>query len=298
MDFIDYREKLGIGFYDEELEKLFFNRLFNILDYALSRIGQISVEEYFDFCQKTGIRAVNNPRNDNCWEIVMNILRGKSSSLKKFLPYYMFFINTQEDNEYKAYSKEEFKNLTCECLQESHIPYDILEDKGNYFIFPKGVAEFDKALVSETLLWLNEYPETQKAWVNALKSYSMADETTASETADNFRKALERFFQEFFNTTKSIENLKSEYGSFLASKGVPAEIRNNLQKILELYALFNNNNAKHHDKTNKNVLEFIMYQTGSLIRLLISLNKDWNIINVYVKVNILKKHPSRDRCFF
>ena len=274
MDFIDYREKLGIGFCDEDLEDLFFNRLFNVLEYALSGLGQVSVEEYFDFCQKTGVRAVKNPNNDDCWKIIMNILEKNSSSLKTFLPYYMFFINTQEDDMLKAYSKEDFKKLICERLRESHIPYDVLEDKSDYFIFPKGVAELDKALVSETLLWLNEYPETQKAWVNALKSYSTADETTASETADNFRKALERFFQEFFNTTKSIEHLKSEYGTFLTSKGVPAEIRNNLQKMLELYALFNNNNSKHHDKTNKNVLEYIMYQTGNLIRLLISLNKD------------------------
>ena len=32
MDFIDYREKLGIGFNDRELENMFFNRIFNVLD--------------------------------------------------------------------------------------------------------------------------------------------------------------------------------------------------------------------------------------------------------------------------
>ena len=34
-----------------------------------------------------------------------------------------------------------------------------------------------------------------------------------------------------------------------------------------------NNYAKHHDKTSINVLEYIMYQTGNIIRLLITLKK-------------------------
>ena len=35
-----------------------------------------------------------------------------------------------------------------------------------------------------------------------------------------------------------------------------------------------NGYAKHHDKTNKNISEYIMYQTGNLIRLLITLKDE------------------------
>ena len=56
--------------------------------------------------------------------------------------------------------------------------------------------------------------------------------------------------------------MKSEYGDFLTSKGVPAEIKNNLEKILDLYAKYMNNYAKHHDKTGQNVLEYILYASG------------------------------------
>ena len=38
-----------------------------------------------------------------------------------------------------------------------------------------------------------------------------------------------------------------------------------------------NNYAKHHNKTSKNVLEYIMYQTGNIIRLLITLNQEEHV---------------------
>ena len=104
-----------------------------------------------------------------------------------------------------------------------------------------------------------------------LKDYTSVTESNASEVADGFRKALETFFQEFFNSDKSLENLKSEYGSFLKSHSVPAEIANDLNKLLDSFTNYNNNYAKHHDKSSVNVLEYLLYQTGNIIRLLITL---------------------------
>lgn len=66
----------------------------------------------------------------------------------------------------------------------------------------------------------------------------------------------------------------SEYGAFMDEHNVPSEISNVLTKILDLYTKYNNNYAKHHDKAEENVLEYIMYQTGSFIRLLITLKNE------------------------
>ena len=75
---------------------------------------------------------------------------------------------------------------------------------------------------------------------------------------------------------KSLENMISDYGSYLKNKGIPKEISNNFEKLLNQYTDFMNNYAKHHDKTSVNVLEYIMYQTGNIIRLLITLKKQEN----------------------
>lgn len=60
----------------------------------------------------------------------------------------------------------------------------------------------------------------------------------------------------------------------MTEKGVPVELRNNFEKLLESYTKYINNYAKHHDKVSLNVLEYIMYQTANLIRLAITLNTD------------------------
>lgn len=277
MDFIDYRDKLGIGFDNRELENLFFNRMFNVLDDLYDMNNQISESEYTNFCIQTGHPMQHGITAGEGWGIVMKILHSNSRTIKEFLPYYMYFINCQEDTEYKSWTKEQFKSLICNCLKQTHIPFDLLEENGDYFLFPKGAEELDRALISEPLMWVKDYPDSHKAFVKALKAYSEVTEKNASDVADLFRKALETFFQEFFESDKSLENLKSEYGNFLSRKGVPTEIRNNFEKLLESYTKYNNNYAKHHDKASLNVLEYIMYQTGNLIRLIITLNKEDDI---------------------
>ena len=75
-----------------------------------------------------------------------------------------------------------------------------------------------------------------------------------------------------------MENYKSGYGGFLKDHGIPAELANNFQTLLDSYTNYNNNYAKHHDKTSLNALEYLLYQTGNIIRLLITLkNGEKNI---------------------
>lgn len=272
MDWLDYREKLGIGFNDEGKAKYFLTKIFNVLkEIKPEMYSQISDQEYFDFCNMTGTPMRHGSLYGEGYGIILSTLECVGKNLNEFIAYYIAFVNCQKDQDGKYWKKENFKNVIANLLAESHIPYDLVEDNGSYFVFPKGVKEFDDALVSDVLLWLKDYPLTEKAWIKALKDYSETNDETASETADKFRKALERFFQEFFGSEKALENLKSEYGIYLSSRGVPAEIRNNFEKLLEAYTKYNNNYAKHHDKVSKSVLEYIMYQTGSLIRLMITL---------------------------
>ena len=140
--------------------------------------------------------------------------------------------------------------------------YETFEDKDGVFIFPKGAKELDDALVSVPLEWLTAYPKSHSAFVKALKEYAEANATNASDIADKFRKALETFFQEFFGGGRSLEKYLSDhtYERYLNEHGIPAELRNELQNTVSAYSKFMNGNAKHHDKTQPNVLEYIMYQ--------------------------------------
>lgn len=277
MDWLDYREKLGIGFYEQDKVKYFMIKIFNVLDTLEDMYQQISDSEYFRFCNVTGTTVEYSVYRDN-YSSITKILHNHSQILEEFLAYYIAFINCQEDDESKQLTCENFKKLLCNCLNESHIGYEIFEDEKEYYIFPKGVEEFDDALVSEPLRWLVAYPEAEKAWSKALKKYSEEDEDNASEVADLYRKALETFFKNFFGGNKALENYKMEYGNYLKVQGIPKEIAGNFETLLQSYTNFINNYAKHRDATSNKVIEYLMYQTGNIIRLLILL-KDGEIEN-------------------
>ena len=275
MDLLDYREKLGIGFNDGEKERFFKKILFNSLD-SLAKAEttrlQINEQEYFNFCNMVGVSTTYEALYGEGYTLVVRILHHHSDSLAELLFCYTAFLNCQEDdNKFKEYTRANFLNLICSRLQQAHIAYEVIEDKDGYFIFPKGVQEFDNALVSQPLQWLNKYPDAEKAWSKALREYSEATSANASDVADKFRKALETFFQEFFQSNKSLENLKSEYGAYLKAHGVPKEISGNLETLYQTYTNYMNNYAKHRDATSDKVLEYLMYQTGNIMRLLITL---------------------------
>lgn len=276
MDWIDYREKLGIGFNDDEKTRILYTRISNVLNNLIS-CGEISItiDEYFNFCDQTGTRLevslMDSYRGSDRFRDCVRIIRDHEHLFVDYLSYFVWFINCVNTVDGRIWNKTDYKNLLTRCLKDAHIPYDLFEDDGMFFVFPKGAVEMDAALVSQPLSWLSAYPKAHTAYVKALKEYSEATPDNASDIADRFRKALETFFQEFFGCDKSLENCKSLYGKYLKEKNIPSEITGNLETLLQAYTNFMNGYAKHHDKTSLNVLEYIMYQTGNIIRLLITL---------------------------
>lgn len=268
MKWVDYRDKLGIGFSDKRKAKLLSSKVaISIGHGALNE--NYSRNDYYRFCLMTGMKYnyCLVPTSD-----LVALFTENELSIPQIISYYIAFVNTQSD------SDENHRALAIEVLEEFlddiSIPYSVIKDDDGYFIFPKGAKELDDALVSETFTWLEAYPKAYSAFAKALRDYSEATESTASDVADKFRKALEAFFQEFFDGRSSIENYKSAYGKYLKSHGVPADISGNFETLLQFYANFMNNYAKHHDKTRLIVLEYIMYQTGNIIRLLITLKQE------------------------
>lgn len=275
MKFLDYKESLGLAIDDKSKRDYFFIKIFNVLN-IIEAEGRFHMNdrEYFVFCNTSGVTMYTGELYGQGYSYVLKELKKHTTSLQSFLPYYIAFINCLEDLDYRQYNRKSFLSLISGMLEESKIPFEIRRDGDECFVFPRGAKELDDALVSQNLEWLNEYPKSRVAFVKALTDYSNQNTTNASEVADKFRKALESFFQEFFDGEKSLENYKSEYGSYLKQHNVPTEISNNFESLLQAYTNYINNYAKHHDKVSSNVLEYIMYQTGNIIRLLITLEKE------------------------
>lgn len=274
MKWVDYREKLGIGFNDEQKFKMLSNMMQNFVDNVVG--NEYSESAYFDYCMMTGETYLDYNRPYQHLSSDIGHCKIMTEILSKFIAFYNTYKVVYNQYSYRTTSKKEVLDFIKNSLNNLNVEYEILEDADGVFIFPKGAKELDDALVSEPLSWLKNYPSSHAAFIKSLKEYSSVTEKNASDVADLFRKALETFFQEFFKSTKTLENLKSEYGAYMKSKGVPAEISNNLEVLQQSYTNFMNGYAKHHDKTSINVLEYLLYQTGNIIRLLITLEGVWD----------------------
>ena len=272
MKYLDYRKKLGIGFDDSQLESLFLKRMKNHLEVtrANATFDHIATSRMvFEYCNITGADYEDMDTSYCLDSIVEDVMY--ASDIREFLAKYSVLLYLVKSHQ-QAY--QHYWSMLEENLGEAGIRYELLEDEDGLFVFPKGANEMDAALVSEPLSWLSTYPKSHSAFIKALKEYAAATPDNASDIADKFRKTLETFFQEFFTCDKSLENCKGLYGSYLKSQNIPTEITANFETLLQAYTNFMNGYAKHHDKTSLNVLEYIMYQTGNIIRLLITLKRE------------------------
>ena len=277
MHWMDYQKKLGLNFDYNRKNLRFIAQIHNFFDNSISIEFDRNIE--IAFCNMIGVPT--KPEEDplhlfgdgpHGLQRAWLYLNERQTNFFDFLSCCVALINAYPSKERKI--KRVLQNEIFDALNNCKMLYEVLNDNDGVFIFPKGAKELDDTLVSQPLEWLLTYPKSHTAFVKALKAYSEATSDTASEVADIFRKALETFFQDFFGAQKSLENYKSDYGKYLKEQGVPKEISGNFETLLQSYTQFMNNYAKHRDATSDKVLEYIMYQTGNIIRLLITLRQE------------------------
>lgn len=269
MKWIDYREKLGIGFNSEHKFKMLSNILQNFVNQVLE--DKYDEASYLKYCQMIGevYRTYYRPFQHltesfaNCNSMI--------ELISKFIAFYNTYETTVCGWSYQNLSKsdvlEHFKNA----LSSLKISYEIYRDDDGVFVFPCGAKELDNALVSEPLEWLNKYPQAHKTYCIALKQYS--EGVYIRDVADNLRKSLEAFLQEFLQNTKNLESNKNEICKYLGDNGVDPGVAGLFQPLINAYKNINDRIAKHNDAVDAKLLEFLLYQTGILIRMVLMVNQ-------------------------
>ena len=271
MNYIDYRKKLGLSFDDETKVEMFLAKAHNFFIDEIENGHFITEDIYCSFFDDAGIQRTTYDEyvDSGC---VARILAEKTSNIKDFLYYFTIWINCLNDKKMQSCTQRQYINAFKIWEDESNLHFTFLNDDNKKFIFPEGAKELDDKLVSEPLEWLKAYPPTHKQFCLTLKQYD--DPESIRDVADNLRKTLEGFLQEFFNNTKILANNKSEVGNYLKSKNVDSELISLFTSLLSNFDQANNAVAKHHDNIHRNMLEFILYQTGTFIRTLIKLKED------------------------
>lgn len=266
MNWIDYREKLGIGFSDMGKAKLLSNKVATFI--GNGKLNEnYTTDDYYRFCLMTGI-SYSYPYPTTSY--LKTLFSKNNLTIPKIISYYVAFVNTQTSCE-ESHRTVLFEVLG-EFLDDLNIPFEIMWDDDGGFVFPKGAKELDDALVSEPLEWLKDYPQAHKTYCIALKQY--ADGIYIRDVADNLRKALEDFLREFLGNNNDFNKNKKEVENYLKSQNADSHLITILVSLLNHYYLLNNEVAKHNDKMDKKYLEFLLYQTGIFIRNLITVKRE------------------------
>ena len=273
MKYVDYREKLGTGFNNKEKFEMLKNKIYVFFETSNQTL-KIYKNDIITYSISTGVRFRFNDLNYLLEDFLI------SNKFETLIAKYVTFCNVYEnklgiDEEFNTYVDDQqtvLLNFLRSSLDDLNIQYEIIKDKDGYFIFPKGAKELDDKLISEPLEWLKEYPDTRKTFIHTLKQY--ANKENPRDVADNLRKTLEGFLQEFFNNSKNLDKNIGVVGDYLDEKGAVSELKAIFTTLVSNFNQANNAIAKHHDKINDNYLEFLLYQTGVFIRTLITLKQE------------------------
>lgn len=266
MKWVDYREQLGIGFNDNQKFIMLKSRIITFIN--LVRKEKCYSESAFN--QYLFMVGEIQTDYDQYSSLINSLIN--TNTTNELISKYIAFSNTFSAVDIYGYPSNKYTSdsmLTFlkNSLYSLNIAYEIIKDDDGYFIFPKGAKELDDALVSAPLYWLKDYPKAHKSYCIALRQYS--EGRYIRDTADNLRKTLETFLQEFLVNNKNLETNKNEICKYLGQQGVDAGITGLFQPLINAYKSINDRTVKHNDKVENNMLEFLLYQTGVLIRMVI-----------------------------
>ena len=158
-----------------------------------------------------------------------------------------------------------------EALVLSGINIELYKRGSEYLFYPSGAEILDTKLVNDNLNWLELYPKAREKMHLALSSQQRNGQPR--QIIDNMRLSFELFLKQYLNNEKSLENQKELLGKKLQEYGIAKEIRDMYATVFSFYTRYNNENVKHDDKCAKVETEYIIYLTGTFIRLLIQIDK-------------------------
>jgi hypothetical protein len=142
-------------------------------------------------------------------------------------------------------------------------------------VYPGGAKLLDEKLIDGSLAWLEHHPSALKAFHGALAIHVSKEADRYRNLLDNLRFAVEQLLRDVLGNQKSLENQKDELLSLLRSKGLHTHVVNMYHSVLfGGFAMYQNDAVKHGEKYAPQEIEFMIYLTGTFMRLLIEVSRE------------------------
>jgi len=139
-------------------------------------------------------------------------------------------------------------------------------------VYPAGAKLLDEKAVNDVLQWLSDYPEALKPFEAALQIYSEGNKAKYRSLLDDLRLSVESLLKSVLGKKKSLENQKLNLLPWLKERGIHQQVVNMYDSLLfGQYALYQNDAVKHGEKYSNDEIEFMIYLTGTFMRMLLQL---------------------------
>lgn len=139
-------------------------------------------------------------------------------------------------------------------------------------VYPAGVKALDDGSVNDVLGWLSSYPEVAKPFERALKIYMKGEKESYRNLFDDLRLALEQLLKRILGNEKSLENQQESLLRWIRDCSVHQQVVNMYKQLLfGPYRLYQNQAVKHGEQYSEKEAEFMIYLTGTFMRLLLQL---------------------------
>ena len=224
----------------------------------------VTKKSIFDFCQNLSIDIKWRQRQIIIYfeEYSTNIIDylNNEDNEKKFYKSIeiIFMLDFIEHHKQK---KSTLLNEVKEAVDMSNLNITATKTENGIILYPKGEEKLDEELVNKIFSFLDK--ESSKDFEKALKFY---DRKNFRESANNLQSSLENYLRYRLKNKKGIkENINTVQKNLKEIKN-PSEIRNIIATIFDYLNKYFDDNSKHWDKVMEPENEFLIYQTGLLLR--------------------------------
>jgi hypothetical protein len=255
--------------YEQEFKK-FKNRILNIF---IDIDNHVQKEGIAQFCQILGVaeKWEHESYGNRSWSRnIINALEEENEEKKFYrLLQIISLLPIKTAREYRTgkvtHSRQKILHKLAEAIELSKVNLAMDIKSGGVMFRPKGEERLDEVLVNEVLSFLN--PESQNHFADALNAYSTFSKKSALKSAESLRRSLEEFLRHKLRNQQGLDKNIHELCKKLKEKHGDVAIRNVIFRTFSLIDQYFNENSKHKDgDIDQAENEFLIYQTGLLMR--------------------------------
>lgn len=177
-----------------------------------------------------------------------------------------------------VYKEKLYTEINVAIAMTEDIKIGFANQEKSVNLYPNISPVHDKQSKDEMLQWLYPFKPVYEKYEKSVSLLRKNNPSDYRDIVDNARYALELLMKEILENDKPLEKQNDYLGKYLEERNIHTELRSLFCQTVNYFVKYNNDWAKHPDKKgyhpSLSEVEFIVYQTGTIMRLLTQLEDE------------------------